>query len=59
MDCCKRDKRAKSDPELLKLAVILLTSYNKAEELIGENRLLKQLTNTLGANALELAMTDH
>ena len=43
----KRNKRAKPDPELLKLADSLLANYKKPEDLIGENGLLTQLTKML------------
>ena len=55
----KRNKRAKLDPDLLKLADSLLASYKKPEDLIGENGLLKQLTKMLVERALEVEMTDH
>ena len=38
----KRSKRAKPDPELLKLADSLLANYKKPEDLIGENGPLKR-----------------
>ncbi len=59
MTVVKRNKRAKPDPELLKLADSLLTNYQKPEDLIGENGLLKQLTKMLVERALEVEMTDH
>jgi len=43
----KRNKRVKPDPELVKLADALLVNYQKPEDLIGENGLLKQLTKML------------
>ena len=43
MTVVKRNKRAKPDPELLKLADSLLANYQKPEDLIGENGLLKHL----------------
>jgi putative transposase len=55
----KRKKRAKPDPELLKLADSLLVNYRKPEDLIGENGLLKQLTKMLVERALEAEMTEH
>jgi len=55
----KRTKRAKPDPELLKLADNLLANYQKPEDLIGENGLLKQLTKMLVERALESEMTEH
>lgn len=59
MTVVKRNKRAKPDPELLKLADSLLANYKKPEDLIGENGLLKQLTKMLVERALEVEMTDH
>jgi putative transposase len=41
MTVVKRTKRAKPDPELVKLADSLLVNYKKPEDLIGENGLLK------------------
>ena len=41
MTAPKRTKRAKPDPELVKLADSLLTNYKKPEDLIGGNGLLK------------------
>jgi putative transposase len=55
----KRNKRIKPDPELLKLADALLANYQKPEDLIGENGLLKQLTKMLVERALETEMTEH
>lgn len=55
----KRTKRGKPDPELLKLADRLLANYQKPEDLIGENGLLKQLTKMLVERALEVEMTGH
>ncbi len=55
----KRTKRAKPDPELLKLADSLLANYKKPEDLIGENGLLKQLTKMLVERALEVEMATH
>ena len=55
----KRNKRAKPDPELVKLADSLLANYKTPEDLIGENGLLKQLTKMLVERALEVEMTDH
>jgi hypothetical protein len=55
----KRTKRAKPDPELLKLADSLLANYQKPEDLIGENGLLKQLTKMLVERALEAEMAEH
>ena len=59
MTYVKRIKRAKPDPELVKLADSLLANYKKPEDLIGENGLLKQLTKMLVERALEVEMTDH
>ncbi|MYN21253.1 IS256 family transposase, partial [Rugamonas sp. FT107W] len=59
MTVVKRNKRAKPDPELLKLADSLLANYQKPEDLIGENGLLKQLTKMLVERALEAEMTGH
>ena len=59
MTVAMRNKRAKPDPELLKLADSLLANYKKPEDLIGENGLLKQLTKMLVERALEVEMTDH
>jgi len=59
MTVAKRSTRAKPDPELLKLADSLLANYQKPEDLIGENGLLKQLTKMLVERALEVEMTDH
>ena len=59
MTVVKRKKRAKPDPELLKLADSLLANYQKPEDLIGENGLLKQLTKMLVERALETEMTEH
>jgi len=55
----KRNKRVKPDPGLLKLADALLANYQKPEDLIGENGLLKQLTKMLVERALETEMTEH
>ena len=55
----KRNKRVKPDPELVKLADALLANYQKPEDLIGENGLLKQLTKMLVERALETEMTEH
>ena len=55
----KRTKRATPDPELVKLADSLLANYQKPEDLIGENGLLKQLTKMLVERALEVEMTDY
>lgn len=49
MTVVRRNKRAKPDPELLKLADGQLANYQKPEDLIGENGLLKQLTKMLVA----------
>ena len=59
MTVTKRNRRAKPDPELVKLADSLLTNYKKPEDLIGENGLLKQLTKMLVERALEAEMTEH
>jgi putative transposase len=37
----------------------LLSNYQKPEDLIGENGLLKQLTKALVERALEAEMTEH
>ena len=37
----------------------LLLNYQKPEDLIGENGLLKQLTKALVERALEVEMTEH
>jgi len=42
-----------------KLIDQLLTDYQKPEDIIGENDLLKQLTKALLERALEAEMTDH
>src|SRR5579872_1697570 len=42
-----------------KLIDQLLTDYQKPEDIIGENGLLKQLTKALLERALEAEMTDH
>jgi len=59
MTVAKRSKRAKPDPELVKLADSLLANYQKPDDLIGENGLLKQLTKMLVERALEAEMTAH
>jgi putative transposase len=59
MTVSKSTKRAKPDPELLKLPESLLANYKKPEDLIGENGLLKQLTKLLVERALEAEMTEH
>jgi putative transposase len=59
MTVVKRNKRAKPDPELVKLADSLLANYQKPEDLIGENGLLKQLTKMLVERALETEMSEH
>src|SRR5476649_90753 len=59
MTVVKRNKRAKPDPELVKLADSLLANYQKPEDLIGENGLLKQLTKMLVERALEAEMSEH
>ncbi len=59
MTVAKRTQRAKPDPELLKLADSLLANYQKPEDLIGENGLLKQLTQLLVERALEAEMIEH
>jgi hypothetical protein len=58
MTVATRNKRAKPDPELLKLADSLLANYQKPEDQIGENGLLKQLSKTLVERALEVEMTN-
>jgi putative transposase len=59
MTVTKRNKRVKPDPELVKLADGLLANYQKPEDLIGENGLLKQLTKMLVERALETEMSEH
>ena len=59
MTVVKRNKRVKPDPELVKLADSLLANYQKPEDLIGENGLLKQLTKMLVERALETEMSEH
>jgi transposase-like protein len=59
MTVAKRNKRVKPDPELVKLADSLLANYQKPENLIGENGLLKQLTKMLVERALETEMSEH
>jgi putative transposase len=59
MTVAKRNKRVKPDPELVKLADSLLANYQKPEDLIGENGLLKQLTKMLVERALETEMSEH
>jgi hypothetical protein len=59
MTVAKRNKRVKPDPELVKLANSLLANYQKPEDLIGENGLLKQLTKMLVERALEAEMSEH
>jgi putative transposase len=59
MTYVKGSKRAKPDPDLVKLADSLLANYKKPEDLIGENGLLKQLTKMLVERALEVEMTDY
>src|SRR2546425_12268133 len=59
MTVAKRNKREKPDPELVKLADSLLANYQKPEDLIGENGLLKQLTKMLVERALETEMAEH
>ncbi|MDO8330508.1 MAG: IS256 family transposase [Fluviicoccus sp.] len=59
MTAAKSTKRAKPDPELLQFADRLLANYQKPEDLIGENGLLKQLTQMLAERALEAEMTYH
>ena len=59
MTVAKRNKRVKPDPELVKLADSLLANYQKPEDLIGENGLLKQLTKMLVERALESEMSEH
>ena len=59
MTVAKRNKRVKPDPELVKLAGSLLANYQKPEDLIGENGLLKQLTKILVERALETEMSEH
>jgi putative transposase len=59
MTVVKRNKRVKPDPELVKLADRLLANYQKPEDLIGENGLLKQLTKMLVERALETEMSEH
>lgn len=57
MTVVNRNKRAKADLELIKLAESLLANYKKPEDLIGENGLLKQLTKMLVERALKVEMT--
>ena len=59
MTVVKREKRAKPDAEWVKLADSLLGHYQKPEDLIGENGLLKQLTKLLVERALEAEMAEH
>lgn len=59
MTVAKRNKKEKPDPELVKLADSLLVNYQKPEDLIGENGLLKQLTKMLVERALETEMSEH
>lgn len=59
MTVTTRNKRVKPDPELVKLADRLLVNYQKPEDLIGENGLLKQLTKMLVERALEAEMSHH
>ena len=59
MTVAKRTKRAKPDPEPVKLADSLLANYQKPEDLIGENGPLKQLTRMLVERALEVEMSEH
>ena len=59
MTVAKRNKRVKPDPELVKLAHSLLANYQKPEDLIGENSLLKQLTKLLLERALDTEMSEH
>ena len=54
MTYVKRTKRAKPDPELVKVADSLLAKYKKPEDLIGENGLLKQLTKAVLERAMGL-----
>lgn len=49
----------KPDPELVELADSLLANYQKPEDLIDENGLLKQLTKMLVDRALETGMSEH
>ncbi len=53
MTVSKRIKRPKPPAELVQLADRLLANYQKPEDLIGENGLLKQLTKMLVERALE------
>ena len=59
MTVVKREKRAKPDPEWVKLADSLLVNYQKPEDLIGENGRLLQLTKLLVERALEAEMAAH
>lgn len=59
MTVAKGTKRAKPAPELMNLAGSLLANYQKAEDLIGENGFLKQLTKMLVEHALEAEMSNH
>jgi putative transposase len=55
----KRSKRAKPTPEPIKLANSPLANHQKPEDPIGENGLLKQLTQMLVERAWEAEMTGH
>ena len=59
MTVVKREKRAKPDPEWVKLADSLLVNTQKPEDLIGENGRLLQLTKLLVERALEAEMAEH
>ena len=48
-----------SNPIPTELLDSLLSGYQKPEDLIGENGLLKRLTKALVERALEAEMTDH
>jgi putative transposase len=59
MTVVRRNKRAKPDQELLKLADSLMANYKKPEGLIRENGLLKQLTKMLICRASGISNVDH
>jgi putative transposase len=59
MTVSKRTKRPQPPAELVQLADSLLANYQKPEDLIGENGLLKQLTKMLVERALEAEMAEH
>jgi putative transposase len=57
MTVAKRNKRERPDAELVKLTASLRANYQKPEDLIGENGLLKQLIRLLVERALETEMS--